>query len=67
LISSIVIEKIKSLSTAKKIFMNAKGRGQVELDCFLKFILITNNEESFITLSDNDITVLGIKSACFKK
>lgn len=56
-----VIEKIKSLSTAKKIFMNAKGRGQVELDCFLKFVLITNNEESFITLSDNDIRYWVLK------
>lgn len=50
-----VVEKIKSLSTAKKIFMNAKGRGQVELDCFIKFVLITNNEENFIYASDDDI------------
>ena len=42
-----VVEKIKNLSTARKIFMNAKGRGQVELDCFIKFVLITNNEDSF--------------------
>jgi hypothetical protein len=49
-----VLEKIKSLSTAKKVFMNAKGRGQVELDCFIKFVLITNNEENFIYASDDD-------------
>ena len=56
-----VIEKIKSLSTAKKIFMNAKGRGQVELDCFIKFVLITNNEENFIYASDEDIRYWIIK------
>ena len=49
-----VIEKIKNFSTAKKIFMNAKGKGQVELDCFIKFILITNNEETFITATEED-------------
>lgn len=56
-----VIEKIKSLSTAKKIFMNAKGRGQVELDCFIKFVLITNNEDNFISVSDEDIRYWIIK------
>ncbi len=61
-----VIEKIKSLSTAKKIFMNAKGRGQVELDCFLKFILITNNEENFITLNENDIRYWILKVPVLK-
>ena len=49
-----VIEKIKNYSTAKKIYMNAKGKGQVELDCFIKFILITNNEETFITATEED-------------
>ena len=56
-----VIEKIKSLSTAKKIFMNAKGRGQVELDCFIKFVLITNNEDNFISVSDEDTRYWIIK------
>ena len=56
-----VVEKIKSLSTAKKIFMNAKGRGQVELDCFIKFVLITNNEDNFISVSDEDIRYWIIK------
>lgn len=56
-----VIEKIKMLSTAKKLFMNAKGRGQVELDCFIKFVLITNNEDSFISATDDDIRYWVIK------
>ena len=44
----VVVEKIKSLSTADKIFMNAKGKDHVELSFFGKFILLTNNEENFI-------------------
>ncbi len=55
------IEKIKMLSTAKKVYMNAKGRGQVELDCFIKFILITNNEDTFVTATEDDIRYWVIK------
>jgi len=62
-----VVEKIKSLSTARKIFMNAKGRGQVELDCFIKFVLITNNEETFIYATDEDIRYWVIKVPVLKK
>lgn len=50
-----VIEKVKSLSTAKKITLNAKGKDQTEIDCFIKFIFITNNEENFIYMTDDDI------------
>lgn len=50
-----VVERVKALSTAQKIFMNAKGRGQVELDCFIKFVLISNNEDNFIYASDDDV------------
>lgn len=56
-----VIEKIKALSTAQKIFMNAKGKGQVELDCFIKFILITNNEDNFIYATEDDIRYWVLK------
>lgn len=51
----IVIEKIKSLSTADKIWLNAKGRDQVEIDFFGKFILLTNNEENFVYATEDDI------------
>ncbi len=51
----LVVEKLKSLSTADKIMMNAKGKDHVELDFFAKFILITNNEENFIYASDEDL------------
>lgn len=61
-----VIEKIKSLSTARKIWMNAKGKGQIELDCFIKFVLITNNEENFIYAGDDDIRYWVIKVPVLK-
>lgn len=62
-----VVDKIKNLSTARKIFMNAKGRGQIELDCFIKFILITNNEDNFIYATDEDIRYWVIKVPVLKQ
>ncbi len=56
-----VIEKVKSLSTAEKIMMNAKGKDHVEIDCFIKFIFITNNEENFINIYEEDIRYWIIK------
>lgn len=56
-----VVEKVKSLSTADKIMMNAKGKDQVEIDCFIKFMFITNNEDNFITVTDEDIRYWVIK------
>lgn len=50
-----IIEKIKALSTADKILMNAKGKDHIEIDFFGKFILLSNNEENFIYASQNDI------------
>lgn len=47
-------ERIKALSTADKITMNAKGRDQVEIDFFGKFILASNNEDTFIYASAED-------------
>lgn len=52
---NVVVERIKSLSTANKIFMNGKGKDQVEIDFFGKFILLTNNEENFIYAGDEDV------------
>lgn len=48
------VEKIKSLSTADKITVNAKGKDQEELDFYAKFILLTNNEENFIYATEDD-------------
>lgn len=51
----VVVEKVKALSTAKKILMNAKGKDHVEIDFFGKFIFNTNNEENFIYASEDDV------------
>lgn len=50
-----IVEKIKALSTAEKIVMNQKGRDHVEIDFFGKFILLSNNEDSFVYASSEDI------------
>ena len=50
-----VVEKVKRLSTADKVFMNAKGKDHVELDFFGKFIFLSNNEENFIYASEDDV------------
>lgn len=62
-----VIEKVKSLSTADKIMMNAKGKDHIELDCFIKFIFITNNEENFINLTEDDIRYWILKVPVIKE
>ncbi len=51
----IIIEKIKALSTADKVNMNAKGKDQNEIDFFAKFILASNNEDTFIFASRDDV------------
>lgn len=50
----VVVERVKSLSTADKIFMNAKGKDHVEIDFFAKFLFLTNNEDNFIYASEED-------------
>ena len=56
-----IVEKIKALSTADNILMNAKGKDHVEIDFFGKFILLSNNEDSFIYATANDIRYWVIK------
>lgn len=57
----IVVEKVKALSTGNKIMMNAKGRDQVEIDFFGKFIFCTNNEDNFLPITDNDVRYWVLK------
>jgi hypothetical protein len=52
---TVVIERVKALSTGDKILMNAKGKDHVEIDFFAKFIFNTNNEENFIYASEDDV------------
>ncbi len=48
------IEKIKALSTGDKIVMNQKGVDQIEIDCFIKFIFCSNNEDNFLIANEHD-------------
>ena len=49
-----VINKIKRLSTAADIVMNAKGKDQVKLPFFAKFILNSNHVEDFIRIDKEE-------------
>ena len=48
------VEKVKSLSTGDKIQINQKGVDQVEIDCFIKFIFCSNNEDNFVIAGEHD-------------
>jgi hypothetical protein len=56
-----VVERVKSLTFAKKIGLNAKGKDKVEIDFFGKFMFFTNNEENFIYASEEDLRYWIIK------
>lgn len=62
----VVQERLKSLSTANKISMNAKGKNQVQMDFFGKFILNSNNEDNFIMVGEQDIRYWVIKVPTIK-
>lgn len=63
-----VVERIKSLSTSNEIIMNAKGRDQVNMKFFGKFILNSNNEDNFINIDEEEIRfwVIKVKSIAVK-
>lgn len=56
-----VVEKVKSLTFAKKIGLNAKGKDKIEISFFGKFMFFTNNEENFIYASEEDLRYWVIK------
>lgn len=47
-----VTEKLKNLSTADFISLEAKGRDPVEVETFTKIIICSNNEDNFIVVDD---------------
>ncbi len=49
-----LIEKIKNLATANKIYVNAKFKEGSEQDFFVKFILLSNNVDNFITTDEDE-------------
>ena len=50
-----VIQKIKRLSTTDKLVMNAKGKDQVAVPFFAKFILMSNSVDDFIKIDKEEI------------
>lgn len=56
-----VVEKIKSLSTSNNTMLNAKGKNQIEVETFLKFILLSNNEDNFINIDKDEIRFWVLK------
>jgi NOL1/NOP2/fmu family ribosome biogenesis protein len=62
-----VIERIKSLATGNKIQLRAMQKDHVEIDFFGKFILASNNEDSFINATDEDIRYWVVKVPTIKQ
>ena len=50
-----VVEKVKRLSTSRKVVQNAKGKNQVSTDFFAKFIFLSNNTRTFLTIDEEEI------------
>lgn len=50
-----MIEKLKFMATTDKIALQRKGKDHEEIDFFGKIILNSNNEESFVYASSDDI------------
>lgn len=59
-------ERIKNLSTAGSYKIESKGKDKIETDFFGKFILCSNNEESFIKIDENEIRYWVIKVKSFE-
>lgn len=61
------VEKIKSLSTGKKIEMEKKGVDTSEMSFFGKFILNSNNETNFTIVNEQDTRYWVIKVPVIEK
>lgn len=57
----IVLEKLKSLSTAKNAIWNSKGKDQKSIHIFTKFILNSNKVDDFIRIDKEEIRFWVIK------
>lgn len=60
-------ERLKHLSTAKSYKAESKGVDKIEIPFFGKFILCTNNEDSFICIDEEEIRYWVIKVGSFEK
>ncbi|WP_028123692.1 primase-helicase family protein [Epilithonimonas tenax] len=56
-----ITERLKYLSTTNKDKLESKGKDREEIDFFAKFILCSNNEESFIQIDEEEIRFWVLK------
>lgn len=61
-----ITERLKYLSTTNKDKIEAKGKDREEVDFFAKFVLCSNNEDSFIQIDENEIRFWIIKISPIK-
>lgn len=57
------LNKIKAMSTAKQATVNAKYQQPIQVEPFVKIIILSNNDETFIRATENDIRYWVIKVA----
>lgn len=62
-----ITERLKYLSTTDKDKVEAKGKDREEIDFFAKFILCSNNEDSFIQIDSQEIRFWVRKVKPFEK
>ncbi len=62
-----ITERLKYLSTTNSDKIEAKGKDKVEIEFFGKFILCSNNEETFILIDSNEIRFWVRKIKPFEK
>lgn len=59
--NDVVLDKLKSLSTAKSAVLNSKGKDQKSIHIFTKYILNSNKEDDFIKIDKEEIRFWVIK------
>jgi hypothetical protein len=57
----VVVERVKSLTFARKIPLSSKGKDKKEIDFFGHFMMNSNNEDTFLPLTDDDLRFWIIK------
>lgn len=62
-----ILEKLKSMATARTVKIEAKGKDKLQVDFIGKFILTSNDETNFVMLDDEEIRFWVIKVPQFKE
>lgn len=56
-----ITERIKMISTAKRIAMQAKGKDSIEIENFTKYVFCSNNETKFIYTNEEEVRFWVVK------